>query len=136
MNLKNLLQDSGKCCLMEYMGKTEAREGRGVAPLLSFYTDYSRSKAGCRIADTVIGKAAASIIILLGADEAYGEVMSRPALEVFKENGVKATFGKLVPVIINRRKDGICPMEAATADTKSPEEALAAIYETLKRLNS
>lgn len=131
--LSAALKQSGKSCLFIFNDTAEAKDGRGVSPLLELYRAYGDSRAGCRIADVVVGKAAASIMILLGAKEVYGEVMSEPAKALLDKYGVDAEYGKLVPLIRNRTNDGFCPLEMATGDAETPAQALQKIEEFLNR---
>ena len=106
---------------------------RGVAPLLQLLEDGVQA-AGFSAADRVVGKATAFLYCLLGVKEVYAHVMSRPAEAVLKQAGVAASWGQLVEGIQNRQKNGPCPMEHATRDCKTAEEALAAIRRTLESL--
>lgn len=104
---------------------------RGVRPLLKRYgEDYSSYSA----ADKVIGKGAAFLYILLGIKEIYTHIISKPALEVLLENKVSVEYDILVDNIINHNKTGFCPIETATMNISSPNEALAVIKETLSKL--
>lgn len=98
----------------------------GVKTLLSL---QSGSLAGASVADKVVGKAAAMLLVRGGAIEVYAEVISEPALEVFKRHGVPCVFGELVPNIINRNKTGICPMEQAVLDVDDIEKAYGILIE-------
>ncbi|MBO5006382.1 MAG: DUF1893 domain-containing protein, partial [Clostridia bacterium] len=87
-------------------------------------------------ADKVVGKAAAFLYLFLGVKNLHALVISEHALSLLLGNGVAVSYDTLVPMIRNRTDTGFCPMEQATMNCSSPEEALAAIKETLKKLNS
>lgn len=106
---------------------------RGVKPLLELL-DSDVDVKGFSAADKVVGRATAFLYCLLGVKSVHGCVMSAAAMQVLKDAGVEATCDTLVEGIRNRSNDGPCPMEAATMDIKTPEEALRAIRETLARL--
>ena len=95
----------------------------GVKPLLQ-WIDEGKDFAGYGAADQVIGKAAALLYIYLGVTDLYGQVISDPAAQVLEEHGVACAYGERVPYIINRRKDGMCPMEQAVLSVSDPEEAV------------
>ena len=97
----------------------------GVKTLLSLQS----ALAGASVADKIVGKAAAMLLVRGGAIEVYAEVISEPALEVFKRHGVPRVFGELVPNIINRNKTGICPMEQAVLDENDIEKAYGILVE-------
>lgn len=106
---------------------------RGVAPLLQFL-DEKQDVAGFSAADKVVGRATAYLYCLLGAKAVYAKVISRGALEVLEQTGIDLRYDTLVEQIQNRTQTGPCPMEMATKEAKTPEEALTAIRQTLKRL--
>lgn len=108
---------------------------RGVKPLLDFLNsnqDFSSFSA----ADKVVGKATAFLYCLLGIKALYAQVLSAPAKEVLTEHGILISYGTLVPGIRNRENTGPCPMEYATRDCLTPEQALTAIQKTLKGLQA
>ena len=82
---------------------------RGIKSLLSVQPEL----AGAAVADKVVGKAAAMMMVRGGVAEVYAEIISEPALKVFEAHGVPCSYGTLVPNIINRNKTGICPIEQA-----------------------
>lgn len=88
------------------------------------------------VADKIIGKAAALLLILGGAKAVYGEVMSENAHRLLTEAGLEVQYGSLVPYIVNRKEDGMCPMEQAVAGLSDPKEAPAALYAALGRLKA
>ncbi|MBQ5707101.1 MAG: DUF1893 domain-containing protein [Peptococcaceae bacterium] len=106
---------------------------RGVAPLLG-WLDSGTNLTGFCAADRVIGKATAYLYCLLGVKQVYARVMSKPAVQVLQEYGIPASWDTLVDGIENRQKTGPCPMEYATRNCATPEEALTAVRETLKQL--
>lgn len=99
---------------------------RGVKPLLSWLDSGTDLQDFCA-ADKVVGKATAYLYCLLGVYAVYAHVMSRPAAQVLKENGIRAYWGSLVDGIINRKGTGPCPFEEAVMDIHSPDSALDAI---------
>lgn len=106
---------------------------RGVAPLLG-WLDSDLDLRGFSAADRVIGKATAFLYCLLGIKQVYARVMSKPAVQVLQEYGIPASWDTLVDGIENRQKTGPCPMEHATRNCTTPEEALAAVRQTLEAL--
>lgn len=80
---------------------------------------------GATIADKVIGKVASSILIVAGVKEIYADVMSKYAIPILKENGIKYEYKNLVNYIQNNDKTGMCPMENKYKD----ETNINKIYE-------
>ena len=63
------------------------------------------------IADKVIGKLAASLLVVAGVTEIYADVISEYAIPILEENKIKYEYKTKVPYIINKDKTGMCPME-------------------------
>jgi len=65
-----------------------------------------------QLADKVIGKGAAALIALGKMKEVYADIISTPALSLLQAAGIKTSFGKEVPFIINTRvRDKFCSKE-------------------------
>jgi len=118
-----------------YDGKREIiSKKRGVSPLLEFL-DNGESLSTFSCADRVVGKGAAFLYVLLKAKELYTHVISEEALKTLKKFGIPVTFHKWVPCIINRKGDGICPVESAVLNIEDPERALIAIRNRIAELS-
>ena len=130
---KKMLEDSGATCVL-CRGKSRVESDlRGVAPLLDLL-ETGMDFSGYSACDKVIGKATAFLYCLLEVKAVYAPVISQPALEVLLAHGIAAEYNQVVPAILNRRRDGFCPMETATRDLCHPEAALEAIRATLEKL--
>ena len=108
---------------------------RGIAPILE-RIEGGESLCGMAVADKIIGKAAAMLLLCGGAQSVYGEVMSEPAKALLEEAGVEVAYGTLVKAIRNRTDTDICPMEKAVAALETPAEAPAVLRAALNRLKS
>lgn len=95
----------------------------GVADLFALVTDDPSFLDGASVADRVIGRGAALLLVLGGVAKVYAKVISSGALEVLRRAGVEVAYGESVPCIINRAGTGVCPVEQLTAATSSPDEA-------------
>lgn len=73
---------------------------------------------GAIIADKVIGKVAASVLIVAGVKEIYAKVISKYAISILENNNIKYSYEKKVDYIINQKKTGMCPMENKYKDEK------------------
>lgn len=102
---------------------------RGVKPLLHLLENEKDFLKGASVADKVIGKAAALLMVLGGIKEVHTNVISEPAAEVFEKHNITFFFDKKVERIINRKGDGLCPMEMLCMDVEEPSEA----FEKIKR---
>ena len=130
-----LLDEGQDTCVLCKDSNIYRSSRRGVAPLMGFLEE-SIDLTGFSAADKVVGKATALLYCLLGVHAVYAHVMSKPALQVLQSHKIKTAYGQLVSAIQNRAGNGQCPMEQATASIDDPHQALLAIRQTLKRLNS
>lgn len=89
---------------------------------------------GATIADKVIGKAAAAMVVVGGVKELYAEVMSKKAIPFLEEAGIAYTCGTLVDTI--KEEGDRCQLEKITAPATTPEETVALLrthFEEKKR---
>lgn len=84
---------------------------RGIKPIFMLYKKYNKKATKAYIADRVIGTAAARILVKLQIGGVFTEVITEEALSLFKKNKIEVIFEKKVEHILNRKKDGLCPME-------------------------
>ena len=98
-HLISLLHEEGFSCVIANQGETRTFTQRGVADLYTLYNNDPAFMQGAVIADKVVGKGAAALMILGGMAEVYTDVVSTPA-----------------PHIINRQQTGYCPLETACGE--------------------
>lgn len=115
--------------------KTITSRERGVKPLLEIL-DSGDDLCGYSAADKVIGKGAAFLYVLLKVSAVYADVISKPALDVLQNGGIDVEYSAKAEHIINRKGDGICPIEQAVTDIDNAKSALPVIRQTLKNLAS
>ena len=130
---KAILEQNGYTCVLCCGEAVSHSIYRGVRPLVDFL-DSGADYAGFSAADKVVGKATAFLYVLLGVREVYAGVLSDAAAAVFEVYGIPYFCGQRVPAIRNRSNTGFCPMEQATRDIQDPAQALAAVRNTLKKL--
>lgn len=102
---------------------------RGVKPLLHLLENEKDFLKGASVADKVAGKAAALLMVLGGVKEVHTAIISEPAVEVFEKHNITFFFDKKVERIINRKGDGLCPMETLCMNIEEP----AAAFEKIKK---
>ena len=108
---------------------------RGVKPLL-YLLDTGISCVGAIAADKTVGAGAAHLYVLLGVKSIWTNIISLAAERILTEQGIEVFYGESVPHIINRRGDGICPIEEAVSGAHTSVEALELIRNKLKELQS
>lgn len=107
--------------------------GRGISPMMRFLGE-GRYLNGYSVADVIVGKAAAMLFVKAGIREVYGEVMSEAGYRYLQEHHIPCAYGTLTDKIINRKGDGICPMELAVTQLDDPEEGYIALKDRLAQL--
>lgn len=125
-------EETATCVVMKDHKIIKTISGQGIAPVIDLYEQGVLKDAF--VADKIIGKAAAMIMVLGGVKEVYGKVMSRAGKEYLESRGVKVSYGQCIDMISNRAGNGICPMERTVMEIEEPAEALAALKETLATL--
>lgn len=130
-DLINLLHKGGYS-LVVANGEICTFNGRGISDLYRLLQEDPGFLHGALVADKVIGKAAAGLMIRGGVIEAYADTISTPAIALLRENGVKVTFTEEVHHIINRTKDGWCPMEKACYELQSVDEICHAVQDKIR----
>lgn len=113
-------------------------QARGVKPLLDVLDGGEVARfAGARSYDRIVGRAAAFLYAKIGVGEVVAPVMSTGARALLRHHGIIARCTQVeVPVIRNRKGDGICPMDASVKDLGDDqvEAAIAAIRTTVAAL--
>ena len=124
---KKSLTESSATFVMIRGGTTFSSEMRGVAPILDLLREDPDALEDGVVADKVIGKAAALLLMYGRIKALYTKVISSHALNVLKDSGIEVVYDKLVPYVINRDGTDMCPMEKLVLEIGSPEEAFEAL---------
>lgn len=130
---KNTLLNGGYTCVLCKDNEVLVSSERGIKPLVDF-VDSGRNFKCFSAADTIIGRAAALLYVLLGADSVYADVISEGAALLLRENGISSQYRVKTKEIRNRSNTGLCPMEEAVKNINEPQEALAAIRKRLDEI--
>jgi hypothetical protein len=106
--------------------------GRRLEPALSLLVklrgeDLTKDPVPCAFADKVLGLAAFRLACLLGARAVYGELASSMAVDEGRLRGIPVLYHRVVPAIINVRRDGLCPMEHLAFRSESDYEFYLAL---------
>lgn len=122
---------NGFTCVLMRGGRLHTSKATGIRPLLDWLAEDPACFEGAFVADKILGKAAALLLLRGGLDRSaggvYGEVLSDGAARILEQYGIPYTCGSRVPYIINRRGDGVCPMERQVRDIDDPAAAHAAL---------
>ena len=128
------MESEGHTCVLTDGERVYTSRLRGVKPLVQFL-ESGTIPPSLSAADKVVGKATAYLYVLLKIRTLYAQVISEPAISVLQAHGIEVQYGTLVPGIINRTGDGICPFEAAVMAIHDPATAYTAILHKMQELN-
>lgn len=134
--LISLLHSGGYSCVIANGEKIRTFTQRGVADLYDLLNQEPEFLKGASIADKVVGKGAAALMILGGISELHTDIISTKALDLLKESDVKVEFEQEVPFIWNRDHTGFCPVETLCSEVKSVEEMLPLISDFIEKMRS
>jgi len=98
---------------------------RGIQDLLQLISEQPERLKGAVVADKIIGKSAAAIMIVGGVKQVHTNIICTPARELFEANGVQVFANEEVPMIMNRNRSGMCPMDTQINEVESVEECVA-----------
>ncbi len=126
--LVQILQDGSHSLVVAGDG-IRTFDGRGISDLYGLLTEHPDWLRGASVADKVVGKGAAALLILGGVRELFAGVISTFALGLLEDSGISFRFAKKVPNIINRKGDGFCPVEILCKDCKTAVECLPFIHD-------
>ena len=125
--LIEILDKGGYSCVIAQGDHIRTFTRRGVADLYDLLVQEPEFLHGAFVADKVIGKAAASLMLLGGVRQVYTRTISQPALRLLQEAGVTVNCDEIVDHIINRDHTGWCPLEQASRDLQSAKEIFPVI---------
>ena len=131
---KSLLLTSASTIAVVSNGEVFTSQERGVKPLLHLLTEKNGFLKGASVADKVIGKAAALLMVLGEIKEVHTLIISEPAIKVFEKYNIQCYYDKKVTRIVNRTGDGLCPMETLCLDVEEPKEAFQKITDFIKTM--
>ena len=107
-------------------------EERGIAPPMYCLSNARDKMLGATVADKVIGRAVALLLILGGVKLVHAKTISQHAMVAFAKSNVSVTFDEMVPYIVNRKGDGMCPMEEAVLDIDDGQEAFLVLQKKIE----
>lgn len=129
--MKSLLERGEASCVAARDGVIVGRaSGNGVAPALRLLDEGRLARA--LVADRVIGRAAAAIMLAGGARRVHALVMGADARAMLAAAGVACTADRVVPRILNRDLTDGCPMEQTVEGVEDPAEMVAALRSRLR----
>lgn len=130
-----LLHSSGCSCVIVNGYNVREFYGRGVSDLYHLLNSEPQLLSGAFVADKVVGKGAAALMILGNVAEVYTDMISDSALALFKSANIQVSYATRVEAILNRDMSGFCPVETICGECTSAEECLPLIEAFITRMN-
>lgn len=135
-NLKKLLcKTDVRGVLRSSAGDIVEFHNPGVKDIFNLVSTQPQMLEGSMIADRVIGRGAALLLVLGHVSQVFAQLISEQALQVLQAAEIEVEYNSIVPNIINRDGTDICPVEKLTMNVSEPEVAFEKIREFLTNNN-
>ncbi len=108
----------------------------GIKPIINKMNEDIHYFKDLEIADKIVGKASSMLLILSGIKKVNALVLSKQAKNILDKYNIEYTYEQLVEYIINRKKDGMCPMEETVKDIDDLNEAFIALNKKIIALTN
>lgn len=133
-DLTRILHDGRHSLVVAHGQDVRVYDGRGVSDLYKLVKTGSGVLLGASVADKVVGKAAAALMMKGGVKEVVADVVSEQALSLVSGSDLRVECSRTAPHIINRAGTGWCPLEAKCKDCRDVDECLAKIDEFMDEM--
>ena len=120
----DMLNEQGLSLLVYNNDSLTTHANRGVQDLLQLLSEQPERLNGAVVADKIIGKAAAAIMATGGVREVHTNIICTPAKQLFEQQGILVFATEEVPMILNRDRSSMCPIDTQIADIESIEECV------------
>lgn len=106
----------------------------GIKPIINKLNDDICYFKGLTVADKIVGKASAMLLVLSGVKEVNAVVLSKAGKSILDKHNIEYTYEELSEYIINRKGDGMCPMEETVKDIDDLGLAYTKLKEKIKKM--
>jgi hypothetical protein len=104
----------------------------GIGELIQAMDALGEAAHGASLADKIVGKAVAMVARSAQIRAVYSPLASQAALDALTLDHIPLEYDRLVPLILNKRNDGPCPMEKLTQPIQDPRQAVTALREFVR----
>ena len=130
--LVRILQDGNHSLVVAGDG-IRTFDGRGISDLYGLLTEHPDWLRGASVADKVVGKAAAALMLAGGVQALYTDTVSTLARELLDGSVMEVCWEREVSHIINRMQTDWCPLEKLCRDCRTLEECLRQIEDFMQK---
>lgn len=121
----NYLKPNKTCVLINNSKIIYESNENSIKPLIKYLLENGIPNENTILIDKIVGIAIANVILYCNIKTVYTQIISKPALDLLKNNQVDVYFEKLVDNILRYDKVDICPMEKKLLTINSPQEAVS-----------
>ncbi|MCC8094121.1 MAG: DUF1893 domain-containing protein [Tannerellaceae bacterium] len=125
--LIKLLHEGNHSCVVGNFDEVYTFDQWGIADLYDMVKNKPCFLKDACVADKVVGKAAAALMILGEIKELYADVISLSAVIFLREAGIEPNFAQVIPFIWNQDKTDCCPLERMCSNEPSAQNILSMI---------
>lgn len=133
--IRQLHRSGASLVVLTAAGRTCEYRQAGVRDLEALLRQNPDILRGAAVADKVVGKAAAAMMIVGGVSEVYGEVMSRKAEPLLRRADIPYSYGRLVDRIVIPEGDRRCPLEQIVEPAATAGEAVTMLFDHFERMH-
>ena len=130
--LKDILHQEDCACVIKNQ-QVRRFYKRGIFDLYGVYAQERSFLQGAEVADHVVGKAAAALLVAGGAKQVYADLISLSALMLLRNAGIPTEYGQVVSYIQNHHQNDWCPMESECYGEKSVADMLPLIQRFVEK---
>ena len=126
--LKEILaHDNVRGVVRARTGELVEFHNQGVKDLFNLVESNPNFLNGACVADRVIGRGAALLLVLGKVKHVYAQLISSEALQVLNDDAIGVDYDRLVKNIMNRSATDVCPVEKLTESITQPDLAFQVI---------
>lgn len=135
-NIIKQLHAGNFSCVINSLGRTRTFTQRGVADLYDLLKTDADFLKGASVADKVVGKGAAALMVQGGVKEVYADLISESAHALLVKAAIKVEFKNIVHHIENRDKTDWCPLEKSCKEEDRVSEILPIIDKFIAKIRT
>ncbi len=122
------LHQEGCSCVVSNQ-EVRTFEKRGVDDIYQLLTQEPAFLQGAEVADRVVGKAVAALLVKGGVEHVHADLISLSALMLLREAGIDTDYDQVVTYIKNSRLTDWCPVEALCYNEETVDEILPIVQQ-------
>jgi len=103
----------------------------GIRGFISAIKKFGEKLNDSSVADRIAGRVVALLCIYVGIKSVFAEVMSDGCRDALQKSGVAFEYKRVVPKILNKYKNDVCPLERLVLKIENPQIAFEKLDEFL-----